>query len=257
MAGVRIRLRSLSAVALVALVLAACSVDATVNVRVEEDGSGEVSVQVVLDADAVKAVEITGGELAQKIRLDDLAGAGWTVGQWARGNRGGASITVSKPFSRPAEVRSIVREISGPRGPLRRFSASRQADRFSTQFRVSGLVDLRSIDPGVTDDAELVAQLTNGQVDAAAVQARVTAEAVAGLRVRARVEVPGATDQVDARPGERATVSAVAEDTAIGRILMLVGGIALVLAAAVVAVRGVRARRIGPDEPPPVRSPAE
>lgn len=254
---VRVRCRPLIAVALVAIALAACSVDATVTIRMGDDGSGEVAVRVVLDHAAVRAVEVAGGSLADAVRLDDLTDAGWTVGTWQRAEGGGATITVTKPFARPEEVRGIVREISGSGGPYRRFSASRDASAFSTSLRVDGVVDLRSVDLDITDDAELVAALTNNRVDAGAVERRLVGEALAGLGLHARVELPGSTEQVDVAPGEREPVAAASDDTDTGRILLLGGGIVLAVVAIAVAVRGGRGRRPQPDGGTPVRSPAQ
>src|SRR5689334_7576832 len=127
------RVRDLRLLALGALVvlLTACSATATVTVRMHEDGSGVVSVRVVLDAAAVRAAEVGGGSLADRVRLADLPGAGWTVTPWRKTPSGGAVLTVAKPFARPEQVAGIVREINGAHGPLRGFHASRSASRFA------------------------------------------------------------------------------------------------------------------------------
>jgi hypothetical protein len=89
------------------VVLSACSAEATVTVRMHEDGSGVVAVRVVLDAAAVRAAEVGGGTLAERVRTDDLTGAGWTVTPWTRAG-GGAVITARKAFGRPEQVAAIV-----------------------------------------------------------------------------------------------------------------------------------------------------
>src|SRR5207253_815375 len=76
-----------------ALVLAAagCSVDTTVTVDMRDDGSGNVTVALALDPAAVQATEAGGGKLEDRVRLTDLAGAGWTVSPWSRAADGSAT----------------------------------------------------------------------------------------------------------------------------------------------------------------------
>jgi hypothetical protein len=203
-----------------------------------------VAVRVALDAAAVRAAEVGGGSLATRVRLDDLTAAGWTVSDWKRSTDGAASLTVAKAFTRPEQVGPIVRELNGPNGPFRRFAASRDASTFSTAWEVTGTVDRRRVDLGIADDAELVASLTNERVDVAGVEARV-ADAVRGLALRARVELPdGTTRVVTASPGRRAVLVATADDTDLGRVaLVAVGVIGAVLAAALLVSGEVRSRR--------------
>jgi len=240
---VRALVRLLCALGLV-VALAACQAEATVTVRMNDDGSGVVSVRVVLDAAAVRAAEVGGGKLEDRVRTADLAGAGWTVTPWRRSG-GGAAITASKPFDRPAQVTAIVRELNGDDGPLRGFVASRDASTFSTSWAARGTVDLRELRLGIAADADLAAKLTNERVDLTAVEQRVLAPALAGLRVRARIELPdGTTREVTAAPGKRATVVAAADETDVGRVLLVGAGVAIGLLAVVLLVVGeTRARK--------------
>ena len=70
--------------AVLVLVLTACQVDATVTVRMRENGSGAVVVRVELDRRAVETAEVAGGTLEDRVRLDDLVAAGWRVTPWKR-----------------------------------------------------------------------------------------------------------------------------------------------------------------------------
>src|SRR5262245_57425695 len=99
------------------LLAAACKVDTTVTVKMHDDGSGVVTVNAALDADAVKAAEAGGGKLEDRVRLADLSKAGWTVQPWARAADGSAQLTLSKPFSSPAQAAAIMKEVSGTAGP--------------------------------------------------------------------------------------------------------------------------------------------
>jgi hypothetical protein len=241
----RAAVRRLLVVGVLVALLAACKADATVTVRMHEDGSGVVAVRVVLDGAAVRAAEVGGGKLADRVRLADLTGAGWTVTPWRRTPSGGAVLTVTKPFARPEEVRAIVGELNGAHGPLRGFRASRDVSRFSTTWKAAGTVDLRRLDLGIADDEQLVANLTNERVDVAGVEPRIAASALAGLQVRARVELPGGdVHEVRAVPGKRAVLAATADDTDLGRIALVFAGVVVAVLAVVLLVVGeTRARR--------------
>ena len=238
-------MRRLFLFACCAVALVACKADATVTVRMHDDGSGVVSVRIVLDPAAVRAAEVGGATLAARVRLDDLTQAGWSVTPWKRTSGRGAVLIVAKRFARPEQVGAIVREINGTKGPLRGFTASRDAATFSTTWSAAGTVDLRSLDLGIADDQQLVANLTNERVDIGAVEQRIAGSALSGLRIRARVELPGGeTRVVGAVPGKRAVLTASADETDVARIALVVAGGALaVLAIVVLAVGEARARR--------------
>lgn len=239
------RARRLLVLAALVALLAACKADATVTVRMHEDGSGVVAVRVVLDADAVRAAEVGGGTLADRVRLGDLTAAGWTVTPWRKTAKGGATLTVAKRFARPGQVGPIVREVNGVHGPLRGFGAARETSTFATTWSVRGAVDLRRLDLGVADDEQLVANLGNERVDVAGIEARILASARTGLRVRARAELPdGTTRTVGATPGRRAVLVASADDTDLGRVALVILGVAVgVLAVVLLVIGEARTRR--------------
>ena len=224
--------------------LAACKVDATVTVQMHTNGSGAVSVRVVLDRGAVRAAEIGGGTLEDRVRLADLPAAGWTVSPWRRHPGGGATVVVRKPFSRPGQVAGIVAELNGASGPLHGFEATRSSSTFSTGWTVHGTVDLRTIDTGLTKDPELVANLTAERVDLPAVEQRITNGARNGLRIRAVAELPGGQrTSVVAKPGARQVLAARADETDTERVLLLGAGIGIGVLAFVILVVGERRTR--------------
>ena len=103
------------------------------HVDMHDDGSGVVTVAPSLDPDAVQAAEAGGGKLEDRVRLADLAAAGWTVlAVGAQRADGTAAITLSKPFSSPDEVAGIIDEISGTVGPLKNVRAVRDRGAVST-----------------------------------------------------------------------------------------------------------------------------
>jgi hypothetical protein len=238
-------MRRLAAVAVCVFALAACKADATVTVQMHENGSGVVRVNVVLDRAAVRAAEVGNGKLEQRVRIDDLPGAGWKVSPWTRDAHGGATLNVSKPFSRPAEVASIVREISRSNGPLRGFTASRETSTFSTHWKVDGSVDLRTPNLGVASDQQLLASLAAERVDIPQIEARLATQ-LKGLQVHAVAELPdGERREVLARSGDRAVLHASSDATDVNRLVMLVGGLAVALLAFLLFGLGeLRARRV-------------
>ncbi len=223
--------------------LAACRVDATVTVRMQGNGSGTVAVRVVLDAAAVRAAEVGNGKLAQRVRLGDLPGAGWTVTPWRRDADGGATLTIRKPFSEPREVAGILREVSGADGPVRRVTATRRTSTFSTRWNIDGVVDLRSIRLGVAADPQLVAKLAAERVDIPQVETRL-ASGLGQLRVHLVAELPGVRRDVSAPVGRRSVLRATAEKSDVNRLVMLVGGLVVAALAVFFLVVGeLRARR--------------
>lgn len=138
MTGARRRLL-LPAVALtVAVALSACRTDVLVRVAVEEDGSGTVQVAVGLDDEALGRIP----DLAQQLRVDDLEQAGWAVSGPAAEDDGRTWVRAVKPFSSPEAASAVIAEVTGPDGPLRGFTVTRERSLARTEITVDGTVDL-------------------------------------------------------------------------------------------------------------------
>ena len=117
--------------------------------------------------------------------------------------------------------------------------ASRDASTFSTSWKVVGGVDLRKLDLGLADDRQLVANLTNERVDPSGVEQRILASARSGLRVTVRAELPdGTARQVSAVPGRRAALVATAEDSDLGRQMLVIAGVVVGILVAIIPVPG-------------------
>lgn len=238
-------MRALSCLVLVAA-LAACDVDTTVTVRVREDGSGRVTARVVLDADAVRAAEIGGGKLEARVRLGDLEAAGWRSSGWVRPKPGGAVLTVSKPFGRAEEAGALVAELVGPNGPLRAVRVSRDASTFETSWLLTGVADLRDLKTGIATDPELLAKLTAERVDVAALDQQLLGRVRDAFRLRVIADLPHAPSHVWRVPaGSRVVLRAQSSAFEVGKLLLLLGGVALAVLAVVLLVVGERPSRRG------------
>lgn len=235
-------IRHLVAFVALALALAGCRVDTTVTIDVTDDGSGTVTVEARLDSEAAQAVAITDAELDDSVRLDDLEKAGWKVEPWSHGDDGSATITMSKRFRAPDEVAGILGEVSGANGPLRDVRASRDRSLLATDYAVEGSIDLGAIATGVTADPELVASLTNQQVDVNALDQSLLQQLRDALSVQVVVNLPGGTTTIAGVPGEHVQIdvgSTVRDDR---RILLILLALALVVVAIVVWFGGRRSR---------------
>ena len=91
--------------------------DVNVGIDVSEDGSGTVTVAVGADEDLLSRAP--GG--ADRVHLDDLKAAGWTVTGPAKEADGDTWVHLSHPFANPAEMKDVLAEINGPGGPLGAF----------------------------------------------------------------------------------------------------------------------------------------
>lgn len=226
-----------------AVLLAGCRVDATVRVRVHDDGSGTVTVAVRLDRAAVAAAGGSPAALGTSIRLEDLAAGGWAVTPWTAAAGGGATVELSKPFADPAELPKVIAELNGAHGPLRAIRLTRTESFFSVDFATSAVVDLRTVTAGVAADPELVAALGAHGVEPAALEAALTADA-ASLHVTYAVSLPGGDPHAGTTTGgHRAVV--VATSSLVDRtrvIAVIVAAVLTVLAVLVLVLGALRTR---------------
>jgi len=233
------------AVGILAFALAGCAVDATVTVRVRDDGSGTVRVVVRADAEAVTAVELGGVPIDDAVRLADLADAGWEVGSWVRAEDGSASSTLAKPFDRVDEVAGIVAELNGDLGPLPRLTASRDAGLLATEYAVRGRIDLAAAGSGVAQDAELSAALVALGVDVNVIDEQLRSQVQSSFGLEVVVRLPEARVRTfTPRDGETSVAVAAASSVRnTERMLYLVAAVGFLALAAVIWGRGGRRRR--------------
>ena len=94
----------------VLLFSSACRVDSTVDIRVDDNGSGVVTVQVSADAEAVALIP----DAPNALQLDDLSDAGWVVNENSVDAAGSLVVVVSKSFTKASELGLVLDEIAGP-----------------------------------------------------------------------------------------------------------------------------------------------
>lgn len=187
------RRRLLALVLLVVLAASACHTDVRVRLDVADDGSGTVTVAVGLDAEALSRIP----DLADQLRVDDLAQAGWSVDGPAEGDDGRTWVVATKPFADPGGMAAVVAEVSGPDGPFRDFSATVDRSLARSSVDVRGTVDL-SGGLAAFSDADVTQRLGGlpfGQDLAALLGDTPLDQAVS---VSMAVGLPGGVDAVDA-----------------------------------------------------------
>ncbi|MGH8975011.1 MAG: hypothetical protein ACRD0C_17640 [Acidimicrobiia bacterium] len=224
--------RCLGLLVLGPLLLGGCRVDALVTISVQGPG-GEVTARFEADEEAVSMVGGP-GIVAQGAQVADLRQAGWEVAGPRRTAGGGAVVTASKRFSRPAELGAVVDELSGPEGPLQGFRLDRDRGLTRVRHRLSGGMYLGEAPgellTGFGNDPGLARRLEAAGVDAQRVAELLTQRAVEGFRLALVVDLPGREPvRFEAGPGKRVEVrvAATQPDRARPALLVLAGGLAV------------------------------
>ena len=160
------------------VLLAACHVDATVDIAVEADGSGTITVTALADADVVSQAP----GLAEDLRFDDAEAAGWTVTAPVATADGGLQVELSHEFANPEEATALLQSINGSGGPLHGVVLSRGIDERGTivsltgSLRIDGLAAFADPDVlaaiGATPYAEQVAASSSSPNQAVGVTVR-------------------------------------------------------------------------------------
>jgi hypothetical protein len=145
------RWRAALVASVVVMLAAGCQVDATLELVVD-DGGGAVSVVVLLDAEAAERVP----DLDERLRVDDLAQAGWEVTGPQPGEDGSVRVAATKPFANPEEAEAVLGEVTGPQGPLREIDVAVEHPFGRRHYRFSAVADFSAglavfSDPGLTE----------------------------------------------------------------------------------------------------------
>jgi hypothetical protein len=108
-------------VALVAVVLTGCRLDVAVEVVMQPDGTGTVTVDAIADAELVARVP----DLVDDLRLDDAEANGWVIEGPTEQANGSVQIRLTHDFRTATELASVLNSI-GP--PLNEMSAARNTE---------------------------------------------------------------------------------------------------------------------------------
>jgi hypothetical protein len=109
-----------------------------IEVRVDEDGGGLVSVAVTLDKEAFDKIS----DLDAQLRTEDLEATGWKVTRPSPTPDGGVRLAAEKRFTRPEQLGGIMSELTGADGPFRDFKLERTHSFGKTTYKVRGTADL-------------------------------------------------------------------------------------------------------------------
>ena len=209
-----------------------------------EDGSGVVTVQIALDAEAVKAVVSGGQTIDQAVRLTDLAKSGWKVGTWEQPKDGSATLQLTHSFRNVSEVAGILRGVSGADGPFRDLHAVRERGLLSTRYGLVGRADLRHVKTGVSTDPALVKSLTALGVNVSTLDQQLLAQVTSSFSLKIVARLPGhSPTTITARPGKVTQIDATASVRNTRRVVLLIAAAGLALLSAALWIRGGRRRR--------------
>lgn len=229
-----------------AAALSACQVQTDVAVTEEPNGAGSVAVTVTLDAAADTAV----GGLAQQLRTDGLAAAGWSVSAPRAVKGGGETVTATHPFATQAQAASVLASVAGTEGthPFALSVVTRRTF-WRTTTTLRGHVDLTCGvacfgDPGLTTQTG-----SPVGVDVAGLSRQSGLSAGQVLHFAMQVTLPGSVVSTDAtsRPaphelawqpvlGQSVVLDATTTSTDSGHVVAAIAGAAAVLVVAVVAL---------------------
>lgn len=102
--------RRLALVIVSLLALSACRLDVTVDVVMEPDGTGVVTVDATADAELMSQVP----ELVDDLRLEDAIENGWVVAGPVEAADGSVAITLTHDFTSHVELANVLRSIGPP-----------------------------------------------------------------------------------------------------------------------------------------------
>lgn len=183
--------------ALVAVVVpSACRVDVAVDVTMEQNGSGVLTITLTADAEVVEQAP----GLADDLRLDDLVAAGWTVDGPTDTADGGMVVAVAHTFYTPEQATALLATLNGTDGPFKAVAFSRDATERSITYTITGAA--RTAGLASFADGDLVAAVgATPYVDDIAA-AGTTVDAAVGLTFSATLpgEVDSSTAATDDPP---------------------------------------------------------
>jgi len=191
-------IRRLVALLACAVALTACQVDVTVDVVVDPDGTGLITVVVVADDEVLTAVPT----LVDDLILDDVQEAGWAIDGPNPTDDGGLTIQMSHEFRSQGEATNLLQSL-GP--PFAQMELGRGTNGEVTTNQLSGRLVLSGFDAFADEDlvSAVGGQPFANQIDASG------ATTADSLNVTLRALLPGVIDEAttNAEPDEGGVLS--------------------------------------------------
>jgi len=183
--GARV-LRTAALVAM-ALVAASCQATAAVDLQIQPNGQGTLSLVVTADQDMVAAAP----GLAESLSLSDAQAAGWQVSPVAPDPQGRLQVRLWHDFDTPEEANLLLGQLSGAEGPFRGMKVTRDRDGGRSTWTLDGALVL---DNGLSSlaDASLIQLAQAAPFQQGLAESGLTLEQV--LVVTFRVTMPGTID---------------------------------------------------------------
>lgn len=157
------------------MLLSGCKVDTTIDISMHSDGSGDITLTAIADAEVVAKAP----GLAEDLRFDDAESAGWTVTGPTGVDGGGLQVVLTHDFANPEEATALLQSINGSGGPLHNVVLGRTISESGTTITMTGSLRIDGLgafaDPdvlaaiGATPYAEEIAAAGQGPTQAVGV----------------------------------------------------------------------------------------
>ena len=116
------------------MLLTACRVDTTIDISMNADGRGTITVTASADSGVVAQAP----GLAEDLRFDDAKAAGWTVTAPTVASDGSLQVKLTHGFDNPQEATALLQSMNGSGGPLHSVTLDRVLDERGTTVTVAG-----------------------------------------------------------------------------------------------------------------------
>ncbi len=197
-------------------VLASCQLDVAVDIAMEPDGTGTITLVATADADVVRAVPTIADELA----LDDVVAAGWVVDGPTETPDGGLTLTITHPFTSAQDATNLLNSI-GP--PFNQMAVTRTTVNSTTTNTLGGLLGLPNGFAAFADD-DLVTAVGSVPFAEQIEASGATPETSMDVSIRATLPGEVSTDETNGDVG--GTVDGADRGTAVEWVVPLDGSIA-------------------------------
>lgn len=170
-----------------AFLMSSCEASTSVDVAVEEDGSGTVKVEVALDQAAAQGLLDLTGDTG--LWLEDVSEAGWDISPPELGDDRVTRVGAMKVFGNPAQLSEILTEISGDAGLFQNFQLGRTKEFARVRYALDGTLHAPGIE--ALGDSALVTSLGMSIEEMLALYGGQNAE----FPVVLKVQLPGHLDE--------------------------------------------------------------